>query len=123
MNVNEGLKETLERCQSTGGWYGIEITSLSDRNSMNDTPLHTVCSWGELAPIRQLVAAGADVNARGDKGSTPLFNAVIGRNPEVIGFLIRSGANVTLRNDLGWSVIGYAQDISAPKEIIEALGG
>ncbi|MDY6993116.1 MAG: ankyrin repeat domain-containing protein [Pseudomonadota bacterium] len=115
------VQEILALCESTGGWYGIKIISLNDRNHLGDTPLHTACSWGELEPVKQLVFAGADVNARGDHGSTPLFNAVIGESPEVIKFLLQSGANVKIKNDMGWSVLSYAKNISAPKDVIDAL--
>ena len=118
---NEALLETLRRCEHTGGWYGIKITSLSDRNSLDDTPLHTVCSWGELEPVKQIIAAGTDVNAKGDHGSTPLFNAVIGRNVEVVKFLLKSGANSKIKNDWNRTVLEYAKNISASKEIISIL--
>ena len=120
---NEELKMTLLRCKSTGSWYGFDLTNLDDRNFLGDTPLHTVCSWGELEPVKQLIAAGADVNAIGDQGSTPLFNAVIGKNPQIISLLLKSGANPKIKNDMGNSVADYAKSISASKEIIKALSG
>jgi ankyrin repeat protein len=118
---SEILQETLIRCESTGGWYGIKIASLSSRNHLGDTPLHTICSWGELEPVELLVSAGADVNAKGEHGSTPLFNAVIGGNSDVIKFLLQSGADVKAKNDMGRSVINYAKNISAPKDVINVL--
>jgi uncharacterized protein len=120
---NELLQETLKLCNSTGGWYGIEIKSLNDRNHLNDTPLHTVCSWGELEPVRQLIAAGADVNAIGDHEATPLFNAIIGENAEVVSLLLKSGANPNIKNDWGRTPLDYAKNTSAPKKVIQALGG
>jgi ankyrin repeat protein len=120
---NDILRETLRRCESAGGWYDIKIISLNDRNHLGDTPLHTICSWGELEPVKQLIAAGADINAKGDHGSTPLFNAVIGRNAEVVSFLLKSGANPKIKNDWGRTALEYAKNISASKYIIKALGG
>lgn len=120
---NNILLESLRRCESTGGWYGIKITNLNNRNHLDDTPLHTICSWGELEPVKQLIAAGANVNAKGDHGGTPLFNAVIGRNADVVSFLLKSGANPKIKNDWGHSVLQYAKNVSASKYIIKALGG
>jgi ankyrin repeat protein len=120
---NEVLQETLRRCESTGGWYGIKITSLNDRNHLGDTPLHTICSWGEIEPVKQLIAAGADINAKGDLGATPLFNAVIGENIEVVSLLLKSGADPKIKNDWNKTVLEYAKNTSAPKEIIKILGG
>jgi len=88
---------------------------------MNDTPLHTVCSWGELEPVEVLLEHGADVRAVGDHGSSVLINAVVGRNPESIKLLIRKGADPHLRNDWGTDAIEYARNVSASKEILKAL--
>ncbi|MCX7098980.1 MAG: ankyrin repeat domain-containing protein [Methylococcales bacterium] len=123
-NVDNGiLQETLRRCESTGGWYGIKIKSLNDRNHLGDTPLHTICSWGELEPVKQLIAAGANINAKGDHGATPLFNAVIGENVDVVSFLLKSGANPKIKNDWDRTVLEYSKNTSASKDIIKILGG
>ena len=119
--LKESLKKVLERCEKTGGWFGITITSLNSKNALEDTPLHTVCSWGEIEPVKLLIDEGADVNARGDKGATPIFNAVIGGNLDVVRLLIDSGTDLSLENHLGWSIIDYAKNISAPKDIIQIL--
>ena len=38
----------------------------------NNTPLHEAAYEGEYDVVRTLIAAGADVNAKDDKGKTPL---------------------------------------------------
>ncbi len=115
------LREVLMLCEETGGWYDIEVTKLDQKNDLGDTPLHTVCSWGRLEPVKVLIEAGAAVNARGDKGGTPLFNAVIGKNVDVVRFLIDSGADVKIKNDWGRTVLNYAKNTSAPEELIKIL--
>jgi ankyrin repeat protein len=45
------------------------------------TPLHAAASRGEAAAIRQIVGAGADVNAMDDMGATPLYWAAQGGHP------------------------------------------
>jgi ankyrin repeat protein len=119
--MNKSLRNVLDLCEKTGGWFDIHITQLDQRNSLDDTPLHTVCSWGELEPVRVLVEAGADVNARGDQGARPLFNAVIGENIEVVKYLIKSGADPKIKNDWDRSVLDYAKNTSAPEGIIQVL--
>lgn len=119
--MNEALKSLLDKVEKTGSWYGIEIKELSQKNNIDDTPLHTVCSWGELEPVRLLVEAGADVNARGDLEATPLFNAVIGENAEVVEFLIKAGADPNIQNADGQLVLEYAINVSCPKNVIDAM--
>lgn len=74
--MKNNVKKVLEECSHCGAWYGQKINSLNDRNSLNDTPLHTVCSWGDIKPVEILISAGANINSKGDQGNTPLFNAI-----------------------------------------------
>ncbi|MRV75349.1 hypothetical protein GJ700_26890 [Duganella sp. FT92W] len=115
------IEEIYKRCAQTGAWYGIEITSFAQRNFMEDTVLHTVCSWGDLESVKVLVAAGADVNAKGDQGATPLFNAVMGENPEVVSFLLESNADPNIPNDYKRYVLDYAKNVASPASIVSVL--
>lgn len=86
---------------------------------MEDTVLHTVCSWGDLEAVKILISAGANVNAKGDQGATPLFNAVIGENPDVISFLLKSGADPKIANNYNRQVLDYAKNVSASPLILQ----
>jgi len=119
--MSDELADVLERCLGTAAWFGEEQIDINSVNLMDDTPLHTVCSWGEVESARILIEAGADVNAKGDIGGTPLFNAVIGGNPRVVELLISSGADKTLRNDHNWSVLGFAQSTGSSEAILSIL--
>lgn len=115
------VEEIYRRCEKTGAWYGVAITHFDQRNFLDDTVLHTVCSWGELDAVKTLVAAGANVNARGDQGVTPLFNAVIGENADVISFLLKSGADPRIPNNYKRLVLDYAKNVGAPLFIVQLL--
>jgi uncharacterized protein len=121
MSLNDEVRAVLARCEKTASWYGIRVSTLAQRNHLQDTPLHTVCTWGELEPVKLLVDAGADVNARGDKGCTPLFNAVMGENADVVTFLLSRGANAAIRSPELGSVLDYARSTSSEQEIVKAL--
>jgi ankyrin repeat protein len=115
------LNDVLKRCSDTASWFGVELHGVNSVNFMDDTPLHTVCTWGELESAKILIDAGADVNAKGDNGAPPLFNAVIGGNPKVIELLIKSGAKASLRNDDGRSVLEYARNINSSNSVLDIL--
>jgi uncharacterized protein len=119
--MSDELNEVLRQCEKTGSWYGIKIASLNQTNSIGDTPLHTACSWGELKPVEVLLRNGAGVNAKGDRGCTPIFNAVIGRNPHVVRALRKSGADLTIRSADGQLILEYAKNLRSPKEVLDAL--
>lgn len=108
-------------CSQTGAWYGIEIKDSNQRNFMEDTVLHTVCSWGDLEAVKTLVAAGANINAKGDQGATPLFNAVMGENSEVVSFLLKAGADPSITNNYKRNVLGYAKNVASPPSIVALL--
>ena len=95
------LPDIFRRLEETASWDGITLAALDQRNHLDDTPLHTVCTWGDEKSARALIVAGADVNARGDKGATPLFNAVMGKSMAVLTLLLESGADAAMVNDWG----------------------
>ena len=121
MKLSKECLEVLEKCSNAPVWIGETITSLDQKNWLGDTPLHTLCTQGNLEPVRILVENGADVNAKGDHGSPPMINAIIGKNADIVRYLISKGADVNKKNDLGWLPLEYAKDTKAPAEIITLL--
>jgi uncharacterized protein len=119
--MKKELQQVFESCQNTGSWFGIEISSVADRNDFEDTPLHTVCSWGDLESAKVLLEAGADINAKGDRGATPIFNAVISGDLELTKFLLGRGAlkNSKIHGDT--TLFDYAKNIGASKAILALL--
>lgn len=115
------LQEIFEEIEKTGAWYGEKIASVMQRNFMMDTVLHTVCTKGQVADVCTVLAAGADPNAKGDQGATPLFNAVMSEKVEVVKALLAAGSDPLLKNGYGRLVLDYAKNVSAPSEIIVVL--
>ena len=115
------VQDILSRCEKTASWNGLKISDLTQRNSMGDTPLHTVCTWGEVESAKRLLAAGAKVNALGDRGCTPLFNAIMGGSVAVVKTLLDAGADVSIRSADGWLPVEYAKNTRAPAEVIAVL--
>ncbi len=63
-----------------------------------DQALAAASGRGELKGLRTLVEYGANVNARDERGETPIFHAA---NEESMQFFIDHGADLTIRNDEG----------------------
>jgi ankyrin repeat protein len=76
---------------------------LSDKTHLNRMLLN-VTQDAEATPmeINGLIQEGADVNAVGDDGKTPLINAAkVNSDPDVVRVLIKAGANVNAKAKTG----------------------
>jgi ankyrin repeat protein len=67
----------------------------------DDSRLARAARRDDLAGVRALLRAGADVNGREGDGSTPLLWATYQSNPEMVRLLLAARADVTLGNRYG----------------------
>lgn len=75
---------------------------LDERSNLTrDTALGTAACRGHPGCVLALVEAGADIEARGFGGFTPLMSAANGDKPECLRILIDAGANLDARCDAG----------------------
>ena len=83
------------------------------------SPLHFASARGNKRIAKDLLYAGADVNARnGDNGSTPLHWGI--EDPEIVRLLIENGADVQAKNDKGLTPCGVARvilDAPSPEQV------
>ena len=69
---------------------------------------------------KQLLAKGANVNARDEDGCTPLIWAVLAKNKNVVELLLAHGADVNCKNNQGETAIYWAA-MSGDMEIASLL--
>lgn len=67
--------------------------------AMDDRSLATAAATGDLAGIAAAIAAGADVDARDERGRTPLMVATEARQTDAVRALLDAGADVDLQDE------------------------
>ncbi len=85
----------------------LEARTLWLRTTTAGPPLH--CCW-DKAVTEVLLAYGANIHERDNRGETPLHCAAQGGRPEVVECLVESGAEVDARvSDMfGWTALHMA---------------
>lgn len=93
------------------------------KRKLSWTPLHEAAKNGDVREVRDLLAAGADPNARepGDN-TTPLHWAAARRNADIVRMLLDAGADAQGAGDLheldaiGWATYYTADDRTGPDD-------
>jgi len=89
----KAIDQVLGRCRRASLFGDSDAIEVNQRDAFGDTPLHLVCRWNDSAAVSLLIEAGADVNAIGERGQTPLFATA---SPQVARLLIDAGADVRI---------------------------
>ncbi|MEJ2346207.1 MAG: ankyrin repeat domain-containing protein [Gammaproteobacteria bacterium] len=84
------------------------------RTFLGDTPLHSAAIMGDEAAAALLIKAGADIDAKGEDGYTPLHEAVQQDSVQqdrigVVALLLEHGANVYAKNDDGDDALAFSR--------------
>ncbi|WP_162917619.1 ankyrin repeat domain-containing protein [Dongia deserti] len=87
----------------------VNAPSTASDSSTPAAPIFIAIRSGKLALVQQLIAAGADVDALDEKGSTPLHRAVVARPAEyttaLVTNLLRAGADANAMRPKGGAPI------------------
>ena len=78
---------------------------------------------GNVEAVKQHLAAGTDVNAKGRAGQTPLNEAALRGHKEVVELLIAKGANVNEKDADGWTPLDWARNHPETAKLLRKHGG
>src|SRR5512142_2425443 len=70
--------------------------------------IHEAAESGNVGLVKAFLDKGTDVNARDDKGRTPLHRAASKGREEVSELLVAKGADVNGKDDAGWTPLHAA---------------
>ena len=85
-----------------------------------DISIHDAAREGNIEAVKQHLAAGTDVNAKTDRGRTPLLIAVTLGNKEIAELLIAKGADVNVSGNGGMTPL-HSATLWQYKEVVELL--
>ncbi len=122
-DVSSQLGETPLMIAALKGHAGIARQLLAAGAYPNKTgwaPLHYAASSGNIELMQILLEAHAYIDAESPNKTTPLMMAARSKSILAVKFLLDAGADVTLKNELGFTAIDFA-DKSEAKDIADGL--
>ncbi|MCF8130830.1 MAG: ankyrin repeat domain-containing protein [Deltaproteobacteria bacterium] len=115
-NLEEVLQSSSERLFPAE--MGEKKVYLDSKGSDGDTALHVFIWSNETEKAIFLIENGADINAIGDMGETPLHAALHRKNMAVIKALLNAHARTDISSEFGKT----ARDMALEKGIILERG-
>ena len=86
----------------------VSLPLMASGKNMTGNPLHAAAARGDVATIGNLLSKGAEIDARDDKGRTPLLVATHANRIDAARALIEKGADVNAKDDIEDSPYLYA---------------
>ena len=107
-------------CTNHGHSYYLIAEGIGPRNP---TPLGSAAEESQIAVIEYLLQKKAKINGRDGSSYTPLMWACETGSPETIKTLLRHGADVTLKTDLGETARSLAAKRKDASVVLALLNG
>jgi serine/threonine protein kinase len=109
------LQAELQRLKQTQA-KSHPVPSTKPSNKELDDELSRACYYrGNIQEIRDLIAKGANPDTMNITGMTPLMVAAIQNNSDLAQTLLDHGANVSMKDNAGWTAGQYAEKKSSHK--------
>lgn len=87
-------------------WLALAVGAYA----ADESPLFDAIRKGNKAVLEELLAKGADVNAKGIYGRTPLYAAVSSGLKDIAELLLAKGADINAQNENGMTPLHMAVD-------------
>lgn len=120
--VNHLISEGANvNAQSEGGFTALILAILSYNEICAIKQVENDNSNPSMAVIKRLLDAGSDVNKVTDGGNTPLQEAALQGNLEIVNLLLAAGADVNFKNEYSETALMVASLKNGNPVVVEAL--
>lgn len=124
--MSELLKKIFLKYQTNPSFLSSpHIASVHDLGSMGETLLNLAVNSQTKKDVILLLENGVNVNQQGELNFTPIQNACLHGNIDIIEILLENGADKNIKNEFGYNAKHYAteeyHDKKKSKEIIALL--
>lgn len=109
--MTKSIKEILDAYKSVPDFYGIDLKDVHSRSLYNDQVLHMACISGDTSDVLTILEAGADIDAVGEGGMTPLHYAVLHDQLDIVQILLKEGADFKIHDQDGCTALQLAIDL------------
>ena len=99
--------------QDVEGLLKASAQNRDVRTPLGATPLHYAAMNGDSGPLKALLAAGANPNARDSDGRTPLHMAAFTTRKDNAMLLLHAGSDPMLKTNDGRDVLSMARKVRA----------
>lgn len=113
--MTDEVTQVLKKYNGIPDMLGAEFSTVEDKNEFGDQALHLACVRGDLEDIKVLVSAGADINATGENGFTPLHYAVEQEKTDVVKFLLQKNVRLDIVDEAGNTALKLAALLELPE--------
>ena len=91
-----------------------EIADLLRKYGGGHGTIHGAVSGGDIEAVGEFLDAGVDVDAKNDRGNTPLYAALLSMHKEVSELLVAKGADVNIKQENGETILHQVIDARLP---------
>jgi hypothetical protein len=88
------VKDHLQALKDLPGFEDIDPSNINSTNHEDENALHVAIHRDDTESAKLLIEAGIDIHQPGDLGHTPLHEACVWGNMEVVRMLVERGADV-----------------------------
>ena len=106
--MSKKIDDILQEYENIPDFMGVDIVNIHSKSRYGDQSIHMACVSGNVQNVITFLGAGADINAIGEDGYTPLQYATEHNHVELVKLLLEKRADKTIKSSEGETALDMA---------------